>query len=351
MANPNFKKAKIQDTDNSGFGNYQESTGGGKPFAKGNSTTRTTKENGQYRKANNDTMQPRTGDGKFTYKSVNGQSIDPKYGPSRGKTVNPLLTGGENGVMIDDVEKQFSSESGTYWDKYKDKWYRKGGEIVTTDLKTRVAGEAVWNAAKRRYDSVKGEFEQESELFAETKKGRSSKEEKAAKQQVQATGKEQAVISQPSGGIKLKPGVQPNMPKSAPVQPTPAQPTPASPVAPQPGTVGGQQPQAQAQPSQSAPAPTLAASQLKHTADELKSARDLLTQSGYDMSGITDEQLDSIFDQYFTTEEESNSAPEQPKEEDKIEEKKIEEKEEVKDEDKDDNETVKKLKKMGFDGE
>ena len=236
MANKNFQKKKIQDTENSGFGNYQEGVGGGgSPEAK-DPHQRAPGVNSTYRKQNNDTMQPRTDDGKFTYKSVNGQSIDPKYGPSRGKTVNPLLTGGENGVKIEDVETEFANQSGAYWDKYKDKWYTKGGEVVTSgDFKTRVAADTVWNVAKRKYDTVKGEFEGESSVFEETKKGRSSLEEKAAKQQAKASGEEQAVINQNTGAIKTKPGTPPM------VAPTPT-PKPTPKPAPTPGTTPGSTP-------------------------------------------------------------------------------------------------------------
>lgn len=214
---------KIEETDNSNFGNYMESTGGGKPFSTSN--TRTTRENGKYRQANNDTKQARTSDGKFTYKSVNGKSIDPKYGPSRGKTVNPLLTGGENGIMIEDVEKQFDAKSGDIWDKYKDKWYRKGATVVLgRDHKTRVAGESIWEIARQRYDSVAKEFGgrivwddnarqwvatdegKESDTFKEVKKGRKSEAEKAAATSAYKTG-EQTFVKDSDGGIALKKGV------------------------------------------------------------------------------------------------------------------------------------------------
>ncbi len=202
MAEKKYQQKKIQDTEGGGFGSYTEDTGGGKPFAAGDSNTRTTKENGKYRKANNKTMQPRTDDGKFTYKSVNGQSIDPQYGPSRGKTVNPLLTGGKNGVKIDDVEEQFASQSGAYWDKYKDKWYRKGGQAVVNGLKVKVSAKAIWDVAKSRYDELKGEFEGESKVFDKSKMGKTSEDAKAAKQKAKATGESQYVIEQQSGGIK-----------------------------------------------------------------------------------------------------------------------------------------------------
>lgn len=198
--NKKYQQKKIQDYENSGFGSYYEDTGGGKPF--NTSNTRTTKENGKYRKANNKTMQPRDKFGHFTYKSVNGDSIDPKYGPSRGKTVNPLLTGGDGTVKIDEVEKQFASQKGAIWDKYKDKWYRKGGEAVVNGLKVKVAGDAIWNVAKRMYDKVKGEFQGESSVFDKSKLGKTSQEAKAAQQKAKSTKEAQYVISPESGGIK-----------------------------------------------------------------------------------------------------------------------------------------------------
>lgn len=242
-----YQKKKIQDENNSGFGKYREDTGGGHPFEKGNSNTRTTKENGKIRKDENNSSQPRTDDGKFTYNSVNGKDI--KYGEkSRGKTVNPLLTGGENGIKIDDVvdkdgnlkeegvKTQFKNQSGEYWDKYKDKWYQKGGEMVLPTGKkftTRVSSDAIWDVARRKYNVSKGEFTGESKVFDESKKGGASLDEKAAKQKAQQTGEEQAVIDSNTGGIKVK-GGQP-----APVKPEPAQPavepekTPVVPTVPQ----------------------------------------------------------------------------------------------------------------------
>lgn len=226
MASKNYQKKKIQDMEDSGFGDYQEEVGGGASPSARNPSQRAPGVNSNYRKNNNDTMQPRTDDGKFTYKSVNGKSINPKYGPSRGKTVNPLLTGGENGVLIEDVEKDFANKSGTYWNKYKDKWYQKGSEVVTTgDFKTHVAAEAIWEIAKKRYNKVNGEFNGESKVFDETKKGRRTAEEKAAQQQAKATGEEQGVISSQTGGLKVKPGItlQPPVPSNNPTpKPTPA---------------------------------------------------------------------------------------------------------------------------------
>lgn len=233
MANKNFKKKKIQDTEDSGFGTYQEGIGGGGSPKPKNPAQRAPGVNSDYRSSNNDTMQPRTDDGKFTYKSVNGESINPKYGKSRGTTVNPLLTGGENGIQISDVEEQFDKQQGEYWDKYKDSWYQKGSEMVLPgkgkkDFHTRVAGEAIWNVATKRYDKVKGEFESESQVFSETKKGRTSNAAKAAIQKAKKTGEEQAVIDPNTGGMRIK-GVGA---KKNTVEPEPAEPTQTTPVVP-----------------------------------------------------------------------------------------------------------------------
>ena len=204
--NDNVKK--IQETEGGNFGNYQESTGGGTPFEKGNSNTRTTRENGKKREAQNPTTsQPRDSMGHFTYKSVNGKSIDPKYGPSRGKTVNPLLTGGDGTIKIEDVEKQFGAQSGVYWDKYKDKWYQKGGKVVTAGLSTKVSAETIWEMAKKRYDTVKGEFEGESKNWS-TKTGKKSAAEKAAIQKAKSTGEQQFAIDSSTGAIETKGGMK-----------------------------------------------------------------------------------------------------------------------------------------------
>lgn len=216
---------KIQETEGGNFGQYGEATGGGHPFEAGNSNTRTTQENGKLRQSENagKTNQPRTGDGKFTYKSVNGKSIDPKYGPSRGKTVNPLLTGGQNGVMIEDVEKQFGSQSGSYWDKYKDKWHTSGGKVVTEGLQTKISAEEIWNLAKKKYDTVKGEFEGESENW-QTKTGKKSAAEKAAIEKVQATGQQQNPIDVNTGAIETKGGMKKKMQEFAKAKKEPEQP-------------------------------------------------------------------------------------------------------------------------------
>lgn len=377
MASKNFQKKKIQDTENSGFGNYQEGVGGGgSPEAK-DPQQRAPGVNSSYRKQNNDTMQPRTDDGKFTYKSVNGQSIDPKYGPSRGKTVNPLLTGGENGIKIEDVETEFANQSGAYWNKYKDSWYQKGSEIVTSgDFKVRVAAETIWNVAKRSYNEVTGEFggeiefdhklgnggtknsqgtsgAAERETFAETKKGRPGKEERAAKQRAQASGTEQGVINQSTGGLKLKPGTVVQPPVVQP-KPQPGVKTGNTPVIPTGGTAG-----TQPGVSPRSNVATTSANDIvnadytpKYSDDDISQARDILKEQGFtddelaDFDSLSPKEKDNYIDKYFGEEEEGEEVPteatttqddssnppsseEQPEEEE-------------------DSEAVKKIKKMGF---
>lgn len=352
-----FQKKKIQDTKNSNFGHYSEDTGGGIPFDKGNTNTRTTQENGKLRKANNDTMQPRTDDGKFTYKSVNGQSINPKYGPSRGKTVNPLLTEGENGIYIDDVESQFANKKGKYWDKYKDKWYQGGGEYMLmsqgkhhkADFATRVAGDAIWNVAKRIYNKVTGEFGgiigegKESDVFKQGKKGARTAEEQAAYQKAQQTGEEQAVIDKSSGGIKLKPGTVLPVPQPAPQPRTTGQ----SPIAP---SVGGNQPGAQ--PTLSAGSNVSAIENAdytpKYSDEDLNDVKEFMKQQGFSDDDIakfdllSPKEKDDYIDKNFIEDEEEAVAEPEAQEETVEEEKTEEPKEE------EDSEAIKKIKNLGF---
>lgn len=282
MANKKpYEKSKIQDTEGSGFGQYQEGVGGGgSPMAK-DPNQRSPGVNSDHRKANNDTMQPRTGDGKFTYKSVNGESINPEYGPSRGKTVNPLLTHGENGVKIDDVKNDFANQSGKYWDKYKENYYTTGGEVVTAgDFKTHVAGADIWDVGKRRYDTVKGEFEGEHDVFAETKKGRRAADEKAAQQKAQASGQETPVIDQNTGAMKIKPGTPKLQAKQIHVQPS----------APQEGMKAPETPVVQAEASEPTQQPAQNGS--KYTAEEFKAAREAIKKE-MEKAGM---EYDPLFD-------------------------------------------------------
>lgn len=279
MAKKKYTKKKIQETKGGNFGKYDEGNGGGTPIGGiyGGGHGR-----GIWKKAGSPghrESQPRTSDGKFTYNSVNGKTISTEE--SRGKTVNPLLTGGVNGIKIDDVEKEFANKSGAYWDKYKDKWYNKGGEIVLgAEGKTRVAADAIWEVAKRKYDEVEGEFKEESTVFSQVKSGRKSLDEKAAAQKAQKTGKETFVKDKTSGGIKIKPGTQIPLPKAK----APA----SSSVKPWKKV---------STPSTGSTLPT--SSGFTHSADELAQGRQTLINGGFDVSNLTDEQLDQLWDQIF----------------------------------------------------
>lgn len=297
------KKTKIQNREGSGFGKFQEGHGGGTPIGGvyGGGHGR-----GIWKKAGSPGHrkdQPRTADGKFTYNSVNGKSITTSE--SRGTTVNPLLTGGQNGIQMDEVAKQFDAKSGEYWDKYKDDWYTEGGEVVTRDLKTRVASEPIWVTAHRKYDVKRKEFEGESGLFSkEGKRGVKTLDEKAAVQKVKATGKEQNVIDSSTGGIRIKPGVN----ATSLQQTINSSPTLRSKYS-TPQSTGVQSGQttkpwqkisttSTTTPTQSPVAPSGSA-QLTHSPEELKIGRQLIAQKGVDVSSLTDETLDQVWDQFF----------------------------------------------------
>ena len=387
----NYQKKKIQDTDGSKFGQYKEEVGGGGSPQQKDPNKRAPGVNSDYRKSNNDTMQPRTDDGKFTYKSVNGKSIDPKYGPSRGKTVNPLLTGGENGVMIDDtfdkngnvkpgVASQFANESGVYWNKYKDSWYQKGSEIVTGgDFKVRVSAETIWNVAKGIYNELTGEFGgnisfqhqlgnggvksgsgfgggEEGKNFDQTKKGRHSQEELAAQQRAKASNSEQGVINQSTGGLKLKPGTPKPVipPPTQRPQPQPGANVGTTPVAPTTGGATGIQPSTNVS-TASASDITNADYTPKYSDDDISQARSVLQQAGFsddelnDFDSLSPKEKDDYIDKYFSVADDDttgdgssdNNAQPTPSADNSSSEDNKEEEE--------DSEAVKKIKKMGFD--
>lgn len=306
-----FKKKTIKEEygESGGFGSYSESNGGGTP--RGGIYGGKSGRVGWDSRKNSESMpagahresQPRTSDGKFTYNSVNGKELAPSSDPTRGKTVNPLLTGGENGISIDTVEQQFSQEYGSYWNKYKDKWYRKGGEIVGKDFKVHIAAESIWNIAKDKFDKVKGEFVKEKGSFDETKKGRASVEEKAAKQKAYLTDDEAAVIDS-KGGIKLKPGVTPAS-IVAPVSTKPYRPK-SSTVAPSPTPVAPQQPVA----TQSVSDIANADYQPKNSDEDYEEVKRVMKAGGFTDDDIdafdkmSPKQKDAFIDQYFDVDNE-----------------------------------------------
>ena len=211
----NFKKIEsIKDTKDGGFGTYEETNGGGTPRGgiwggqRGRIGWDERLKTGDTPSSAHREKQPRTADGKWTYNSVNGKET--KY-ESRGETVNPLLTGGENGVKINEVSKQFTEKSGNLYDKYKDKFYVKGSEKVTKDgkkYKISISNEDIWEIARGKFDVEKGMFVGESEAFDETKRGRHSAAEKAAIKEAKTTKGETYVKDSGTGGIATKKGTE-----------------------------------------------------------------------------------------------------------------------------------------------
>lgn len=296
-----FKKmTSIKDTEDGNFGNYKEGVGGGDSPQPLDPAQRAPGVNSEHRKEHNDTEQARTADGKFTYKSVNGKET--KY-PGRGQTVNPLLTGGQNGIYIEDVDKhgkahngvksQFEKRSGAMWEKYKDKWYQKGSELITKngkEFQTKVAAEAIWDIAKKKFDLQNNELLGESHVFDEAKKGAPSKEEKIAKQEAKKANAEKYVIQQTDNGIKIvknKTAPQPAAPSPAPAP----QPSPVAPSTPQ----GEEQPEQQPE-AESAPAPQPWGKSGKFT---LKDKEDFINQAkkefpDFDPNFWTDETIEEF---------------------------------------------------------
>ena len=292
MAKKFKKMASIKDTEGGNFGGYEEYHGGGSPKGgiwggrSGRVGWSNREKEGEVAEGEHRDEQPRTADGKFTYNSVNGKET--KY-DGRGETVNPLLTGGENGVYIKDVDKrgkthqgvetQFKNKSGEIFDKYKGKWHPAGGMKVTKEGKKyiiKIAANDVWELAKYRFDIESGEFagkqnkrkgidvKSESEQFEQTKKGAPGVAGTLAKKEAKKTGQEQFVKDMSGGIAKFKD---------------------ASGAAGMAGKLGLKAKKAMA---------------LKHTPAQIKQVRDLMFKSGYDTSSFTDEQIDAIVDDYIS---------------------------------------------------
>lgn len=292
MAKKFKKMASIKDTEGGNFGGYKEYNGGGSPKggiwggANGRVGWDERKKQGEVSEGEHRDEQPRTKDGKFTYNSVNGKET--KY-DGRGETVNPLLTGGENGVYIKDVDKrgkthsgvetQFKNKAGELYDKYKGKWHPAGGMKVTKEGKKytiKIAANDVWELAKYRFDIKTGEFagkfnkrkgidvKSESEQFAQTKKGAPGTAGTIAKKEAKKTGEEQYVKDMAGGIAKFKE---------------------AGGAAGMAGKLGLKAKKDVA---------------LKHTPAQIKQVRDLMFKAGYDTSAFTDEQIDAIADDYVS---------------------------------------------------
>ena len=215
MAKSNFKKlTSIKDTEGGNFGNYDEANGGGSPKGgvwggrNGRVGWDERQKTGELKQGDHRTKQPRTSDGRYTYASVNGKET--KY-ESRGKTVNPLLTGGVNGIKIEDAKKQFADKKGSLYDKYKDKWYQRGSELITKDgrkYKVMLSQNDIWEIARISFDIKSGAFTMENENFDLAKQGRRSKAEKQGIAQAR-NAKQETFVPAQGGGIQQKAGMGP----------------------------------------------------------------------------------------------------------------------------------------------
>ncbi len=264
-----FKKiGKISETENSGFGEYSEANGGGSPKGgswggrSGRVGWQNRIDSGEVKDGESRQDQPRTSDGKFTYNSVNGKET--KY-ESRGKTVNPLLTGGENGIKIEDVKKEFSAKSGSLYNRFKGNFYEKKSMKVTKEGKKytiKISSDDIWEIARGTWDVSKGELKGESEVWSETKKGAPGKQGAAAKAYAKKTNSEQYVKNERGEIAKKGENAMANMAKALKT--------------------------------------SKSDSQLIHSPAQIKQVRDMAAAEGYDFSQFTDEQIDQLVDQFFT---------------------------------------------------
>ena len=320
MASKFKKKGGIKDTKDSGFGTYSEENGGGSP--KGGVWGGTNGRVGWDERINRGEVgqnehrvdQPRDAGGRFTYNSVNGKET--KY-ESRGKTVNPLLLGdmGKETVYIDDVKDsqgnvlregvrgQFERKSGEYYDKFKDSWYQAGSEKITKEgrkLKTVKSKNDIWEIARVSFDIQAGAFTFESDNF-ETKKGRRSAAENAARSAARASNEETYVADPTSGGIKRVAGAQPGQRLSTGISFDLADAIRKRKgtllrqgVFGTPSTGVGITPSGQIQPMK--PGSSAQPVTLAHSPQQIKALRNILTKQGIDVSKFTDQQLSGILD-------------------------------------------------------
>lgn len=268
MAKKFKKMASIKETEGGNFGNYEEYNGGGSPKGgiwggrNGRVGWDERQKQGEVSESEHRENQPRTSDGKFTYNSVNGKET--KY-DGRGETVNPLLTGGKNGIKIDDVKNEFQAKSGNLYDKYKDKWYQKGSMKVTKEGKKyviKISSDDIWEIARKSFDISKGEFGGESKTFEQTKAGAPGKFGTAAKAEAKKTGQEQYVKTGEGAIAKFKD---------------------ADGAAKMAKRLGKSKDTAQ----------------LTHSPAQINQVRNMMLKAGYDISGITDEQIDAVVDEFI----------------------------------------------------
>lgn len=221
------KKDPRKDNE-SGFGEYKEAPGGGTPVGKGTKHPEGAGRGGYNnagRPGHRESDQPRTEDGKFTYNAVNGKElkeISKVDGHSRGTTIPPTLTGGENGHQYyadkDHKEILEGAESGAPGYTL----FEKNAELVGKDWKIKLASrdfvesmqEYVVNEKGKEwaekhgmdakyFDGLKsgkfGEFKDTDTEKMKSKVGRHGAEEKAAiaEAKKEGTAGEQLVEAKP----------------------------------------------------------------------------------------------------------------------------------------------------------
>lgn len=149
----------------------------------------------------------------------------------------------------------------------------------------KIAGKDIWEIARRSWDISTGQFRGENTAFTKTKLGKRSAEGKQAIRYAKKTGQEQFAMDKKD----------PNAIKAAKLKIK--------------GNNGSSLKQASAdlakeiskgiKNSDRKTDNKSDASQMKHTAVEIAAIREILKDQGFDSTGITDEQLDQMADEYF----------------------------------------------------
>ena len=133
------------------LGTYEENTGGGTPLAKGEKL----KDHPEAHRV----MQPRDENGQFTYNSANRKPL--KYGPSRGTTIPPFLTG---------INMTFAIKKGDTSIVFDNAIWKSELNITANEF---------FNSFKQYDTSIEGGFKILQEGKMSKKKGAKSKFEKA----------------------------------------------------------------------------------------------------------------------------------------------------------------------------
>ena len=180
-ANENVK-AIIGDENAVKMGHFSESTGGGTPLEKGEKL----KDHPEAKRV----QQPRDEEGKFTYNSVNGLEL--KYGPSRGITIPPILSGVEFTFYQKGTKLKLDTEDGKTKIKMMTfnatkeemidmfKYYFQHADKESDKYKNDESHKEFHDKYDDKYEEGFVELDSKAGAFVD-KKGRPSKDEKEAK--------------------------------------------------------------------------------------------------------------------------------------------------------------------------